>query len=55
MKFIKKETLTKVLSCEFCQIFKNNFFYRILLVPASAVRPQANMMLVYISVMQMRI
>ena len=23
--FIKKETLTQVFSCEFCEIFKNNF------------------------------
>ena len=23
---MKKETLTQVLSCEFCEIFKNNFF-----------------------------
>ena len=26
--FIKKETLTQVFSCEFCEIFKSNFFYR---------------------------
>ena len=26
--FIKKETLAQVFSCEFCQIFKNNYFYR---------------------------
>ena len=24
--FIKKETLAQVFSCEFCEIFKNNFF-----------------------------
>ena len=24
--FIKKETLAQVLSCEFCEISKNNFF-----------------------------
>ena len=24
--FIKKDTLTQVFSCEFCDIFKNNFF-----------------------------
>ena len=24
--FIKKETLTQVFSCEFCKIFKNNFY-----------------------------
>ena len=28
LKFIKKETLTQVFSCEFCEIFENNFFYR---------------------------
>ena len=27
-KFIKKETLTQVSSCEFCEISKNTFFYR---------------------------
>ena len=27
--FIKKETLAQVLSCEFCKISKNTFFYRI--------------------------
>ena len=26
--FIKKETLAQVFSCEFCEISKNNFFYR---------------------------
>ena len=25
--FVKKESLTQLLSCEFCQIFKNTFFY----------------------------
>ena len=25
-KFVKKETLTQVFSCEFCKIFKNTFF-----------------------------
>ena len=34
--FIKKETLVKVFSCEFCEIFKNTFFYRTPLVAASA-------------------
>ena len=33
--FIKKETLTQVLSYEFCEIFKNTFFYRIPPVAAS--------------------
>ena len=26
--FIKKEALTQVFPCEFCEIFKNTFFYR---------------------------
>ena len=26
--FIKKETLAKVFSCEFCEISENSFFYR---------------------------
>ena len=26
--FIKIETLAQVFSCEFCEIFKNNFFYK---------------------------
>ena len=26
--FIKKETLAQAFSCEFCEISKNNFFYR---------------------------
>ena len=26
--FIEKETLALVFSCEFCEIFKNTFFYR---------------------------
>ena len=26
--FIKKETLTQMFSCEFCEISRNNFFYR---------------------------
>ena len=26
--FIKKDTLPQVFSCEFCEIFKNRFFYR---------------------------
>ena len=32
---LKKETPTQVFFCEFCQIFKNNFFYRTLTVAAS--------------------
>ena len=34
--FIKKETLTKVFSCEFCKIPKNTFYYRTPLVAASS-------------------
>ena len=33
--FIKNETLAQVLSCEFCEIYKNTFFYRTPLVAAS--------------------
>ena len=33
--FIKKETLAEVFSCEFYEIFKNTFSYRIPLVAAS--------------------
>ena len=33
--FIKKETLLLVLSCEFCEIFMNTYFYRIPLVAGS--------------------
>ena len=33
--FIKKETLAQVFSCEFCEIFKNNFCYRTPPVAAS--------------------
>ena len=35
--FIKKETLTQVFSCEFCEISKNTFLYRTPLVAASVV------------------
>ena len=35
--FIKKETLAQVLSCEFCEIYKNTFYYRTPLVAASGV------------------
>ena len=34
-KFIKKETLAQVCSCEFCGIFKNIYFYRTTPVAAS--------------------
>ena len=32
--FINKETMAKVFSCEFCEIYKNKFFYRTPLVAA---------------------
>ena len=32
---LKKETLTQMFSCAFCEIFKNAFFYRTPLVAAS--------------------
>ena len=38
INFIKKETLAQVLSCEFCEIFKNIYFYRTPLVAASGVK-----------------
>ena len=34
--FIEKETLAEVFSCEFCEISKNIFYYRTLLVAASS-------------------
>ena len=34
-KFIKKDILARVLPCEFCEISKNTFFYRIPPVAAS--------------------
>ena len=36
--FTKKETLAQVLSCEFCEISKNTFFYRTPLVADSKIR-----------------
>ena len=35
--FIKKETLAQVFSCEFCEIYKNTFYYRTPLVAVSGV------------------
>ena len=35
--FIKKENLAQVFSCEFCEIYKNAFYYRTPLVAASCV------------------
>ena len=37
--FKKKDTPIQVLSCEYCEIFKNSFFYRKPLVAASANLP----------------
>ena len=34
-KFIKKETLVQVFSCEFCEISNNTFYYRTPPVAAS--------------------
>ena len=36
--FIKKETLTQVFSCDFCEIAKNTFSYRTTPVAASVMR-----------------
>ena len=35
--FIKKEALAQVFSCEFCEIYKNTFYYGTPLVAASGV------------------
>ena len=35
--FIKKETLAQLFFCEFCEIYKNTFYYRTPLVAASGV------------------
>ena len=35
--FIKKETLAQVFSCEFCEISKNTFFHRTLLMAAFVI------------------
>ena len=37
-KFIKKETLAQVFSCEFCEIFKNTFFTEHVWTTASRCR-----------------
>ena len=34
---LRKKTLAQVFSCEFCEIYKNNFYYRTPLVAASGV------------------
>ena len=44
--FIKKEALAQVFSCEFCEIFKNNFFYRTPPVAASDKRDSSRDVLV---------
>ena len=36
--FIKKETLAQVFSCEFCEVSKNTFSYRMSLMAASDSR-----------------
>ena len=36
-KRLKKETLSQVFSCEFCEIYKNAFYYITPLVAASGV------------------
>ena len=36
--FIKKETLTQVFTCEFCEISKNTFFTEYLRAAASVIR-----------------
>ena len=44
-RFIKKETLAQVFSCEFCEIFKNTYFYRKPQVTASVMlfsKPQVS-------------
>ena len=38
--FIKKETPTQALPCEFCKIFMNNFFYRTPSIAASVIAQQ---------------
>ena len=38
--FIKKETPTQALPCEFCKIFMNNFFYRTPPIAASVIAQQ---------------
>ena len=44
----KKETLTQVFSCEFCEIFKNIFFCVTLPVAASGKKYEINMRLFYL-------
>ena len=38
LNFVKKDTLAQVFFCEFCEISRNTFFYRIVLVAASIGR-----------------
>ena len=38
----EKYTLAQVFSCEFCEIIKNTFFYRITLVAASEKYTKTN-------------
>ena len=37
INFIKKEALVQFFSCEFCEIFKNNYFYKTPMVAASVL------------------
>ena len=45
--FIKKETPKQVLSCEYCEIFKNSFFYRTPPVAPSKIRQFCTLYLCY--------
>ena len=45
---VKKETLTQVFFCEFCEIFKNIFFYVTRPVAASGKKFEVNMLLFYL-------
>ena len=40
--FIKKETLARAFSCEFCKIFKNTFCHRTPLMVASVIFAEQN-------------
>ena len=41
-RFIKKDTLAQVFSCQFCQVFKNTFFNRTPPVAASIIKQKQN-------------
>ena len=40
--FLKREALAQVFSWDFCEIFKNTFFYRTPLVAVSVLKQQTN-------------